>query len=241
AVFMPASGWIGDRFGAKRTFLAAVTLFTAASALCGTAGSLEALVAFRVLQGVGGGLLVPVGMAMLFRAYPQAERARASRLLLVPTACAPAIGPILGGVLVDGVGWHWIFLVNVPIGVATVLFGALLLEDGRSRPVGRLDLAGLVRPGGGLARVGYRPHPGAPAAWGSRPSRRPAGPGWSRSPRSSSSSCAPTSRCSTCACWATGCSARSTPGCSPASAPSSASSTSCRSSCRTCEASPPPG
>ncbi|HLT69723.1 MAG TPA: MDR family MFS transporter [Acidimicrobiales bacterium] len=167
AVFMPASGWIGDRFGAKRTFLAAVALFTVSSALCGAAGSLEQLVAARVLQGVGGGLLVPVGMAMLFRAFPQAERARASRLLLVPTACAPAIGPILGGVLVDGVGWHWIFLVNVPIGVATVLFGALLLEDGRSRPVGRFDLAGFVLSGGGLALVLYALDQGSSAGWGS--------------------------------------------------------------------------
>nr|MBO2503216.1 DHA2 family efflux MFS transporter permease subunit [Thermoanaerobacterales bacterium] len=167
AVFMPSSGWIGDRFGAKRTFLAAVTLFTAASALCGTAGSLEALVAFRVLQGVGGGLLVPVGMAMLFRAYPQAERARASRLLLVPTACAPAIGPILGGVLVDTAGWHWIFLVNVPIGVATVLFGAALLEDGTTRPVGRFDAAGFVLSGGGLALLLYALDQGASRGWGS--------------------------------------------------------------------------
>src|SRR5262245_46255533 len=84
AVFIPASGWIGDRFGTKRTFLTALALFTGASALCGQAGSLNELIAFRVLQGIGGGMLVPVGTAMLFRAFPPYERAKASTVLLIP-------------------------------------------------------------------------------------------------------------------------------------------------------------
>src|ERR1700744_4265784 len=90
AVFIPASGWLGDRFGAKRVMLAAIVVFTAASVLCGLADSLGELVAFRVLQGVGGGMLAPVGMALLFRTFPPGERVRASSILTVPTALAPA-------------------------------------------------------------------------------------------------------------------------------------------------------
>ncbi|HEX5947306.1 MAG TPA: DHA2 family efflux MFS transporter permease subunit [Acidimicrobiales bacterium] len=164
AVFMPASGWISDRFGAKRTFLVALALFTTASVLCGLAGSLPTLVAFRVLQGVGGGLLVPVGMAMLFRAFPPADRARASRVLLLPTAIAPASGPVLGGVLVDNLSWHWIFLVNIPIGIAAFVFGWALLED-QPTGRGRFDLAGFVLSGAGLALVLYALDQGASRGW----------------------------------------------------------------------------
>lgn len=164
AVFMPASGWISDRFGAKGTFLTALALFTTASVLCGLAVNLPTLVAFRVLQGVGGGLLVPVGMAMLFRAFPPADRARASRVLLLPTAIAPASGPVLGGVLVDNLSWHWIFLVNIPIGIAAFVFGWALLED-QPTGRGRFDLAGFVLSGAGLALVLYALDQGASRGW----------------------------------------------------------------------------
>ena len=97
AVWIPASGWVGDRFGTKRTFLFALFAFTLASALCGQAHSAGELIAFRVLQGVGGGMLTPVGTAMLFRAFPPAERAKASTVLILPTVLAPALGPIVGG------------------------------------------------------------------------------------------------------------------------------------------------
>src|SRR5205823_12990861 len=96
AIFIPVSGWAGDRFGTKRTFLAALSLFTAGSVLCRLAWSLESLVAFRIVQGVGGGLATPVGMAMLFRAFPPEERARAASILVIPTAVAPASGPVVG-------------------------------------------------------------------------------------------------------------------------------------------------
>ena len=100
AVFIPASGWMADRFGDKRVLLAAITLFTLASALCGLAQSLPELVAFRILQGVGGGMLTPVGMSMLYRPFAPHERIRASRILILPTALAPALGPVIGGVFV---------------------------------------------------------------------------------------------------------------------------------------------
>ena len=129
AIWIPASGWIGDRVGTKKTFLFALTLFTTCSALCGLSWSVESLIAFRVLQGVGGGMMTPVGMAMLFRAFPPEERAQASAVLTVPTAIAPALGPVLGGWLVEYASWRWIFYVNVPVGIAGFVFALLFLRE----------------------------------------------------------------------------------------------------------------
>src|SRR5919202_2494758 len=151
AVFIPASGWLGDRFGTKRVFLAALVIFTVASALCGLAQSLEQLVWFRILQGVGGGMLTPVGLAMLYRTFPPEERVRASSILTVPTAFAPALGPVLGGFFVSEISWRWVFYVNVPIGVAGFLFGALFLHENRQAEAGRFDLPGFALAGAGFA------------------------------------------------------------------------------------------
>ena len=93
AVWIPASGWIGDRFGTKRVFLAALGMFVGGSVMCGMAQTIGQLVGFRVLQGVGGGMLTPIGIAMLFRAFPPIERARASTIVMIPTLVAPALGP----------------------------------------------------------------------------------------------------------------------------------------------------
>jgi EmrB/QacA subfamily drug resistance transporter len=153
AVWIPASGWLGDRFGTKRTFLLALATFTAASALCGLAWSIESLIAFRVLQGVGGGLLVPVGTAMLYRAFPPIERPRASSLLAMVTVLAPAIGPILGGVLVEKASWRWIFYVNLPLGVLGFAFAARYLREHTEARPGRFDLGGFVLSGTGLACI----------------------------------------------------------------------------------------
>ena len=155
AVWIPASGWIGDRFGTKRTFLFALAMFTLASGLCGSAWNIESLIAFRVLQGVGGGMLVPVGTAMLFRAYPPSERARASSVLAIPTVLAPALGPVLGGLLVTHASWHWIFLVNVPIGMVGFVFGLLYLEEHTEPRPGSFDVWGFLLSGAGLALILY--------------------------------------------------------------------------------------
>jgi EmrB/QacA subfamily drug resistance transporter len=167
AVFITASGWLGDRFGGKRVLLGAVAVFTVASALCGLAGSLTELDIFRVLQGAGGGMMAPVGLAMLFRAFPPAERIRASSILTVPTTLAPALGPIVGGVLVTELSWRWVFYVNVPIGILALAFGALFLEGGQGLSPGRFDIAGFLLAGAGLGLLMYGVSEGPIRGWGS--------------------------------------------------------------------------
>ncbi len=167
AIFIPASGWVGDRFGTKRVVLIALAIFTGASALCGLAQSLPQLIGFRVLQGAGGGMLLPVGMAMLYRAFPPAERIRASRILTIPTATAPALGPVVGGLLVDQLSWRWVFYVNVPIGIAAFFFGLAYLTEHREKVPGRFDLPGFLLSGVGFALVMYALTQGATQGWGS--------------------------------------------------------------------------
>jgi len=167
AIFIPASGWLGDRFGGKRVLLTAIVVFTAASALCGVASSLSGLVAFRVLQGVGGGMLAPVGMAMLFRAFPPEERVRAASILTIPTVIAPALGPVLGGLLVTELSWRWVFFVNVPIGMAAVIFGLLFLQHSVESKPGRFDLAGFLLAGVGLGSLMFGISEGPIVGWGS--------------------------------------------------------------------------
>ncbi len=165
AVFIPASGWLGDRFGGKRVMLTAIVVFTIASALCGLATSLGELVAFRILQGVGGGMLAPVGMAMLFRAFPPEERIRASSILTVPTTLAPALGPVLGGLLVTDLSWRWVFYVNLPIGALAFLFGALFLQSHPQPKPGRFDLPGFLLSGAGLGLLMYGISEGPNRGW----------------------------------------------------------------------------
>src|SRR5260370_28678838 len=129
AVFIPASGWLGDRLGGKRVLLAAIAVFTAASALCGLASSLGELVAFPVLQGAGGGMLAPVGMAMLFRVFPPSERITAAAILSVPTPLTPALCPAMAGLLATYLRCRWVFYVNVPIGAAALAFRGRFLRQ----------------------------------------------------------------------------------------------------------------
>jgi EmrB/QacA subfamily drug resistance transporter len=167
AVVMPASGWLGDRAGGKRVLLWALAVFTAASAACGVANSLAVLVAFRAVQGAGTGVLIPVGMTMLYRTFPQAERIRATRMLMLPTLLAPALGPVLGGVIVDGLSWRWIFYVNLPVGLAAVAFGAAFLPRHRDFTVGRFDLPGFVLAALGFPLVMYALNVGPDDGWAS--------------------------------------------------------------------------
>lgn len=169
AVFIPASGWIGDRFGGKRTLLFAIAVFTLASALCGVATSLGELVVFRVLQGVGGGMLTPIGMAMLYRTFPPAERVRLAGILMIPTALAPALGPVIGGLLVTDLSWRWVFFVNLPIGLTAFVFGLLFVTERLESQPGRFDKAGFVLAGAGLGSLMYGVSEGPARGWGSTP------------------------------------------------------------------------
>jgi EmrB/QacA subfamily drug resistance transporter len=168
AVFIPASGWLGDRFGGRRILLTSIVIFTVASALCGAASSLGELVAFRILQGAGGGLMVPVGMALLFRTFPPAERVRASSILVLPTAVAPALGPVLGGLFVTELSWRWVFYVNLPIGIAAFVFGLIFLEGHKEQQPGRFDVSGFVLSAAGLGLFMYGVSEGPFKDWGDR-------------------------------------------------------------------------
>jgi EmrB/QacA subfamily drug resistance transporter len=165
AVWIPTSGWLGDRFGTKRTFLFALMAFTFGSLLCGTAQNMSQLIAFRVIQGVGGGMLTPVGLAMLFRAFPPAERARAATLIMIPTLAAPALGPVLGGLIVTNISWRWIFLVNLPIGAVALWFGWRYLQEHRHPATGKFDIAGFVLSGAALALIVYTLSEGPNSGW----------------------------------------------------------------------------
>lgn len=165
AVFMPASGWMADRFGVKRVFLAALGLFVAASTLCGLAMSLPELVLFRVLQGAGGGMLVPVGMAMVLRAFEPVDRPRATRMMNFATIIAPASGPVLGGLLTVQLSWRYVFFVNVPIGALALLFGLLFLADGAGAVPSRFDVKGFLLSGLGFAAVVYALSEGPDRGW----------------------------------------------------------------------------
>jgi EmrB/QacA subfamily drug resistance transporter len=165
AVFIPASGWLGDRFGTKRIFLIALALFTGASALCGLAGSLNQLIAFRVLQGAGGGLLTPVGMAMLYRTFPPQERVAVGRVLMFATILGPALGPIVGGLLIERLSWRWAFYVNVPVGLTAFLVGLLFLHEHREKAPGRFDARGFALAGVGFALLMFALSEGPSRGW----------------------------------------------------------------------------
>ncbi|GHO46831.1 DHA2 family efflux MFS transporter permease subunit [Ktedonospora formicarum] len=165
AVVIPASGWLGDRFGTKRVFLISLALFSIASALCGLATSLPMLIGFRVLQGLAGGALTPVGTALLYRTFPPAERVQVSRILNIPTALAPAMGPVLGGLLIDKLSWNWVFYVNVPIGIVSCLFGLFFLTENSEHKTRDFDVLGFVLAGVGLALTMYALSEGPNDGW----------------------------------------------------------------------------
>ncbi|MDA3646409.1 multidrug efflux MFS transporter [Saccharopolyspora indica] len=167
AVCIPVSGWLGDRFGTKRVFLGAFGMFVLASALCGLAADLPQLILARVLQGAGGGVMSPVALTMLFRAYPPEQRIRLSRVLLLPTAVAPALGPVLGGFFVENFTWRWGFYVNLPVGGLALLFGALLLVEHVEAREKRFDVLGFALAAPGLGLVMYALESVAPAGPGS--------------------------------------------------------------------------
>jgi EmrB/QacA subfamily drug resistance transporter len=165
AVVIPASGWLGDRIGNKRTFLIALSVFTIASALCGLAQDLGELIAARALQGIGGGMLTPMGVAMLYRTFPPERRAVVARTLIVPVLIGPGLAPVLGGVFTEYVSWRWVFFVNVPVGAAMIAFSQVFLAEDRPERSARLDVRGLLFSGIGLSALMYAVSEGAALGW----------------------------------------------------------------------------
>jgi EmrB/QacA subfamily drug resistance transporter len=156
AAVIPVSGWAAGRFGAKRLWLASVVLFTLGSALCGMAWSTGSLIAFRVLQGVGGGMIMPIGQMVLTRAVGPARLGRVMSVVGLAMILAPIFGPTIGGLMIDHLDWRWIFYVNVPVGVIGLIMGARMLpsvEDGVEAT--RLDRVGLALLSVGVPLVVY--------------------------------------------------------------------------------------
>ncbi len=151
AVFIPVSGWFADRFGTRTVFRAAIGVFTFGSILCGQSTSLWGLVAARVVQGIGGAMMVPVGRLVLLRSVAKSELVAAMAWLTVPALVGPVVGPPIGGLLVTYADWRWIFDINVPIGVLGMVLVTRYVEDVREPQVARLDVLGLLLSGTALS------------------------------------------------------------------------------------------
>jgi EmrB/QacA subfamily drug resistance transporter len=155
AVFIPASGWAADRFGTRRVFAAAIGVFTLGSLLCGMATNIQQMVAFRVLQGMGGALMVPVGRLTMVRTFPRSQLVRAMTFVGIPALIGPMLGPVAGGAIVKY--WHWrgVFFVNLPIGVVGLWMVYRHLPDYRAQRAEPLDLVGMGLFGAGIALLSY--------------------------------------------------------------------------------------
>jgi EmrB/QacA subfamily drug resistance transporter len=155
ATVIPITGWAADRFGTKRLYMLSIGLFLAGSALSGAAWSAESLIAFRVLQGLGGGMLMPAGMTILTRAAGPQRVGRVMAIIGVPMMLGPILGPILGGWLVDDFSWRWIFFINLPIGAAAFIASLRILPKDSPQPAERFDMLGLALLSPGLALMIY--------------------------------------------------------------------------------------
>jgi EmrB/QacA subfamily drug resistance transporter len=151
AAVIPITGWAADRFGTKRIYLTSLVLFMVGSVLCASAWSAGSLIAFRLLQGAGGGMIMPAAMTILTKKAGPHRMGSVMGLLGVPMMLAPILGPILGGWLVDDVSWRWIFLINVPIGIVAIALGQIVLERDRPQPAHKLDWRGMALLSPGLS------------------------------------------------------------------------------------------
>ncbi|QGU17416.1 DHA2 family efflux MFS transporter permease subunit [Leclercia sp. 119287] len=141
AMLIPVSGWLADRFGTRRVFMLAVTLFTLGSLACALSSSLGELVVFRVIQGVGGAMMMPVARLALLRAYPRSELLPVLNFVTMPGLVGPILGPVLGGVLITWASWHWIFLINIPIGIAGIFYARKFMPN-FTTPRRKFDMGG---------------------------------------------------------------------------------------------------
>ena len=153
AVFIPLSGWVADRFGARTVFRAAIGVFTLGSILCGIADSTLTFVGARILQGIGGAMMVPVGRLVILRTVAKPDLVRAMSYLTIPALIGPIIGPPLGGLISTYTSWRWIFFINVPIGILGMYLATRFLDDVREESVPKLDAMGASLAGIGLAAL----------------------------------------------------------------------------------------
>ncbi|WP_198350910.1 DHA2 family efflux MFS transporter permease subunit [Flavisphingomonas formosensis] len=155
AVFLPISAWVADRFGAKTVFRVSIVAFALSSLLCGLSQSLAALVAARMLQGIAGAMMLPVGRLVLLRSVPKSELVRAMSYLTMPALLGPILGPPIGGFIVTYWSWRWIFFINVPMGIIGVVLATLFIPDVREEVKEKLDVRGFILTGCGLAGLVY--------------------------------------------------------------------------------------
>src|SRR4051812_20402933 len=155
ATVIPLTGWSMERFGGKRMWMLSVTLFLLGSTLCGLAWSTESLVVFRVLQGFGGGMILPIGQAILAQAAGPQRMGRVMSVIGVPTLLGPILGPVIGGLIVDHFSWRWIFFVNLPVGVVALALAARILPASRRDTRSPLDVVGLALLSPGLVLIVY--------------------------------------------------------------------------------------
>jgi EmrB/QacA subfamily drug resistance transporter len=148
---VPISGWMADRYGARRVFFAAIAVFTVSSVLCGLSASLEEIVLWRTVQGIGGAMMTPVGRVIVVKSVPRVEILRAMNYVTIPAVLAPLIGPSVGGFIVTYFSWPWIFFLNLPIGIAGLILVYIYVPDLREEEVTPLDLRGFVLVGLALA------------------------------------------------------------------------------------------
>src|SRR6201996_2748694 len=157
AAVIPITGWAVKRYSARRLYLIALVVFTAGSALCALATTSGELIAFRVVQGIGGGMLTPIGQMILVKAAGPKNMSKVMSLIGVPIVLAPVFGPTLGGLLLQSVGWQWIFLINVPIGALALVLAFRLLprDQAGSTEAGRLAFIGLALAAAGVVGLTY--------------------------------------------------------------------------------------
>ncbi|MBB6692727.1 DHA2 family efflux MFS transporter permease subunit [Cohnella xylanilytica] len=163
---IPLTGWLCDRFGTKRISLLAIGTFTAGSLLCALAPSIETLIASRIVQGLGGGMIVPILFAFAYRISPPDRIGKIMGIVVIPILFAPALGPVLSGWIADSGSWHWIFAVNVPIGAIAIAAGIRKLPALERQPVARLDLPGMLLAPVAFAGLCYGISEGG-SGWGS--------------------------------------------------------------------------
>jgi len=155
AVFIPVSGWMADKFGTRRVFSSAIGIFTLGSVLCGISTDIRLLVAFRILQGAGGAMMVPVGRLTMVRTFAKSELVRAMAFVAIPSLVGPMLGPLAGGLIVRYFHWRVIFLLNVPFGLVGLYLVLRHLPDYRAARVDKLDVVGLALFGCGVALLSY--------------------------------------------------------------------------------------